>query len=187
VFVQAGSLKLDRTVRADAPNLIVNGSFESDDLSPWRLSSNSREPLPQATITRVQQGLYRDGCIRIQADDTEAMKNRVIKWTHPADKQVTAPGRYCLSYNVRVVGEGLVPHQDMGSFNSYLHVQQKGRPGGNLGQQASMLTTTGDRWIRRDLMLDVPEGVSPNVVSLQLHQATGMVLVDDVSLLPCEQ
>ncbi len=186
-FVNAGALILDRSVPANAPNLIAHGSFESDDLAPWRLSSNSREPLPEDTITRVQQGLYLDGCIRIRAGDTEAMKQRVIKWTHPTGKLVTVPGRYCLSYLVRVVDEGLVPHQDMGSFNSYLHVHQKGRPGGNLGQRPSMLTTTSDRWIRRDLIVDVPKGVSPSMVSLQLHQATGAVLVDDVSLLRCEE
>ena len=186
-FVKAGSLQVDRSVTANASNLITGGSFESDELLPWRLASNSREPLPEGTITRVPQGLYQDGCIRIHADDTEAMKKRVIKWTHPTGKQVTAPGRYCLSYHVRVLDDGLVPHTDMGSFNSYIHAQQKGGAGGNMGQRPSMLTGTGDRWIRRDQIVRLPEGATANMISLQLHQATGTVLLDDVSLLRCEE
>lgn len=180
-FVKAGSLVLDRTVGTGSANLIANGTFEKDDLQPWRVASNSRDPLPSDAVTRVEEGLYGDGCIRIRAEDDEAMKKRVIKWTHPTGKLVTAPGRYCLSYQVRVVGEGLVPHTDMGSFNSYIHT------GGNLGQRPSMLTATGDRWIRRDLVIDVPEGATPNMISLQLHQATGTVLLDNVSLLHCEE
>ena len=185
-FAKAGILYVDKSVRADAANLVTNGSFESDDLRPWRLASNSRDPLPEDTIKRVQEGLYQDGCIRIHADDTEAMKKRVIKWTYPTAKQMTAPGRCCLSYYVRVLGDGVVPHTDMGSFNSYVRVQQ-GSSGGNMGQQASILTTTGDRWIRRDLIVKVPEGAIASMISLQLHQATGTVLVDDVSLIRCEE
>ena len=129
----------------------------------------------------TRQGLHQDGCIRIHAADAEAMKQRVIKWTHPIGGVTTSPGRYCLSYNVRLVGQQLSPQRDMGSFNSYLHVQHNGRPGGNLGQRSSMLTPTGDRWIRQD----VPANVKPSMISLQLHQATGTVLLDNVSLLPC--
>ncbi len=186
-FFKAGALLVDRSVRASAANLITGGSFESDELLPWRLASNSREPLPEGTITRVQQGAYQDRCIRIHADDAAAMKTRVIKWTHPTGKLVAAPGRYCLSYHVRVLGDGLVPHTDMGSFNSYVHVQQKGGAGGNMGQRPSMLTGTGDRWIRRDQIVNLPEGATANMISLQLHQATGAVLLDDVSLLRCEE
>ena len=185
-FAKAGSLHLDRSVRADAANLVTNGSFESDDLQPWRLASNSRDPLPEDTIKCVRQGLYQDGCIRMHADNTEAMKKRVIKWTYPTAKLMTAPGWYCLSYQVRVLGAGLVPHTDMGSFNSYVRVQQ-GSSGGNMGQQASALTTTGDCWIRRDQIVKVPEGATASMISLQLHQATGTVLVDDVSLIRCQE
>ena len=184
-FVKAGILHVDRSVRADTANLVTNGSFESDDLRPWRLASNSRDPLPKDTIKRVQEGLYQDGCIRIHADDTELMKKRVIKWTFPTAKLMTVPGQYCLSYQVRVLEDGLVPRSDMGSFNSYLRLQQ-GNSGGNAGQQASILMSTGDRWIRRDQIIKVPDGVIPSMISLQLHQATGTVLVDDVSLLRCE-
>ncbi len=183
-FVKAGTLQLDQTVRADAANLITGGSFESDDLLPWRTSSNAREPLPEGAVTQVRQGIWQDGCIRFHADDSEAMTKRVIKWTYPMAK--AAPGRYCLSYYVRVVGEGLEPQTDMGSLNSYVRVQQKGGAGGNVGQRPSMLTTTHDQWIRRDLIVNLPLGMEPSMVSLQLHQACGTVLVDDVSLLRCE-
>ena len=70
----------------------------------------------------------------------------------------------------------------MGSFNSYLHVRSANKPGGNLGQRPSMITETGDRWMRREFVIDVPAGVSPTTLSLQLHRATGTVLVDNVSL-----
>ena len=184
-MAKAGALRFDRSVSADAPNLLTGGTFESEETSPWRLSANRSAPLPEGTIQRVRQGLHQDGCIQIHADDAEAMKQRVIKWTHPIGGVTTSPGRYCLSYNVRVVGKPLSPQQDMGSFNSYLHVQHNGKPGGNLGQRSSMLTTTGDRWIRQDFVIDVPANVKPSMISLQLHQATGTVLVDNVSLLPC--
>ena len=114
------------------------------------------------------------------------MKKRVIKWTYPVSDLVQSPGRYCLSYNVRVVGKRLSPQQEMGSFNSYLRIQQSAGAGTNLGQRPSMLTTTGDRWIRRDFVLDLPENWKASMLSLQLHQATGTVLVDDVSLLRCD-
>jgi hypothetical protein len=86
--------------------------------------------------------LRHDGCIRIHADNTEAMKQRV----------------------------------------SYLHAQQEGKSGGNVGQRSSMLTTTGDRWIRCDFMVSVPPNMTSTKISLQLRQTTSIVLVDDVSL-----
>ncbi len=186
-FAEAAVLWLDPAIEADAVNLIRSGSFETSELSPWRLSSNSGAALPADTVTQVNRGQWQDGCIQIQADDAEAMKTRVIKWTYPVGDAVAAPGRYWLSYSVRVVGEGLVPRHEMGSFNGYLHVRQNGRPGGNLGQRPSMLTTTGDRWIRCDVIVSVPPGVSPSMISLQLHRATGIVLLDNVSLVRCEQ
>ena len=186
LLAKAAVLQLDRSVRADPPNLLTDGTFESQDNLPWRLGSNSSDPLPDGAIQRVRQGLHQDWCIRIHSDDEETMRQRVIKWTHPLLGTVEAPGRYCLSYNVRVVGERLLPQQDMGSFNSYLHIQQNGKLAGNLGQRPSMLTTTGDRWIRRDLIMNVPANVKPSMLSLQLHQATGTVLLDNVSLIRCE-
>jgi hypothetical protein len=184
-MAKAGALRFDRSIAADAPNLLTGGAFDSEDTSPWRLGANRSVPLPQGTIQHVRQGLHRDGCIRIHADDAEAMKERVIKWMHPLGGAAASPGRYCLAYSVRVVGNPLSPQGGMGSFNSYLHIQRNGSPGGNLGQRPSVLTTTGNRWIRRDFVIDVPANVKPNMISLQLHQATGTVLVDSVSLLPC--
>ena len=185
-FAEAAVLWIDPAIEADAVNLVRSGSFDTSELSPWRLSSNSGAALPADAVAQVDRGQWQDGCIQIQAKDPEAMKTRVIKWTYPVGDAVAAPGRYCLSYSVRVVGEGLVPCHEMGSFNSYVHVRQKGRPGGNLGQRPSMLTTTGDRWIRSDLIVNVPPGVSPSMISLQLHQATGTVLLDNISLVRCE-
>ena len=187
LLTKAGVLKIDRTVPADAPNLLRNGDFEAEDNAPWRLASNSSDPLPKTALQHVRQGLRGDGCIQFHADDAEVMKRRVIKWTHPILGVAKASGRYCLSYDVRVVGQPLVPQQSIGSFNSYLHVQHEGKSGGNLGQRAFMLTSTGDRWIRRDLIVDVPENATPSMISLQLHQATGTVLVDNVSLLRCTE
>ncbi len=184
-MAKAGVLRFDRSVRAGAPNLLTGGTFASEETAPWRVSANRRDPLPEGTVERVRQGLHQDACIRIRADDAEAMKERVIKWTHPVAEVAESPGRYCLSYHVRVVGERLSPRSGMGSFNSYLHVQRNGRSGGNLGQRSSMLTTTGDRWGRQDFVVNVPPNVKPSMISLQLHQAAGTVLVDNVSLLPC--
>ena len=181
----AAVLHLDRGVRADAGNLLTGGDFESEDTTPWRLSTNRPDPAPDGTVTRVQTGRRGDWCMQLSAADPEMMKERVFKWTHPLQDIVTAPGRYCLSYEVRVVGRALKPGHAMGSFNSYLHITRNDKPGGNLGQRDSMVTSTGDRWVRRDVVVDVPADVVPSMVSLQLHRATGTVLIDNVRLVRC--
>ena len=175
-------LLFDKGVRVSAENLLTGGDFEADNTSPWRVSTNRREPVPEGTFQRVRQGRRGDWCMRIQADDAQAMRERVFKWTHPIGEIVQAPGTYVLSYEVRVVGGSLSPKDNMGSFNSYLHVQSAGKPGGNVGQRPSMITDTQDRWVRREFVIDVPPGVSPATLSLQLHRATGSVLVDNVCL-----
>ena len=175
-------LLFDKGVHAGAENLLTGGDFEAEDTAPWRVSTNRAEPVPDGTFQRVHRGRRGDWCMRIQAHDAEAMKERVFKWTHPIGEIVQAPGTYVLSYEVRVVGASLSPKDNMGSFNSYLHVRSGGKPGGNVGQRASMITDTGDRWVRREFVIDVPPGVSPTTLSLQLHHATGTVLVDNVCL-----
>jgi hypothetical protein len=66
-------------------------------------------------------------------------------------------------------------------------MSRDGKPGGNFGQRASMMTDTGDRWLRREFVIDVPPDASPSMLSLQLHRATGCVLVDNVCLLRAAQ
>ncbi len=177
-------LLFDRAIHADAPNLLTSGDFESEDTSPWRVSTNRPESVPDGTFARVRQSRRGDGCMRIQANDPDMMRSRVFKWTHPIHDIVHSPGKYALSYEVRVVESPLSPKDTMGSFNSYLHVRRGGSAGGNLGQRESMITDTGDRWLRREFVIDIPADVSPSVLSLQLHQATGTVLIDNVCLLP---
>ena len=183
----AAVLLLDERIAADAANLLPGGQFEDDEQTPWRVSSNSQEPLPEGAVQRVRLGRDGGACMQLRSDDPEAMATRVFKWTCPLPKTVVAPGSYCLSYDVRIVGPKLTPRDKMGSFNAYLHVTRDGKSGGNLGQADSMLLTTGDRWLRRDFVIDIPEHVVPTMVSLQLHRATGTVLLDNVSLLPCRR
>ena len=180
-------LLFEKGVSAKAPNLLTGGDFEAEDSKPWRVSTNRSDPVPEGTFQRVQQGRRGDWCMRIQAEDAEIMKERVFKWTHPIGDIVQAPGTYALSYEIRVVGRKLSAKHSMGSFNSYLHMQRDGKSGGNLGQRNSMTTNTGDRWVRREFVIDVPPGVSPSMLSLQLHRATGAVLVDNVCLLRCAE
>jgi len=182
-----GVLQLDPRVAAGAPNLLTNGRFEDEDPAPWHLTTNGKEPTPENTAQRVQLGRRGDWCVQLQADDKEAMKKRVFKWISPMPEGVVAPGTYCLSYEVRVVGRRLVPGDKSGSFNSYLHMNRNGKSGGNLGQRKAMLVTTGERWLRRDFVIDVPEHVTPSMISLQLHRATGTVLLDNVSLIRCQE
>lgn len=184
-LAEGAVLRFDRGVGTDAVNLIAGGDFEAENLAPWRMSANRPEPIPDGTFERIREGRRGDWCMRIRAEDAEVMQEQVLKWTHPIDEIVESPGKYVLSYEVRVVGAGLVPQDGMGSFNSYLHVRRGGQPGGNLGQRPSMLTASGDRWLRREFVIDVPPDVSPSVLSLQLHQATGIVLFDNVCLLRC--
>lgn len=180
-------LQLDAQVAAEAVNLLTNGRFETADLAPWKLTGNAKTEFPADTVQWVQQGLRGDGCVQLQGHDADAMKEGVYKWTYPLPNTVVAPGSYCLSYDVRVVDRHLVPRGDMGSFNGYLHVSRGGKPGGNLGQTPSVLVATDDRWLHRDFRIDVPAGVVPSMISLQLHHATGTVLLDNVSLLPCQE
>jgi hypothetical protein len=186
-MAEAAVLQFDPRVRADAANLVTNGRFEAEDLAPWRLSTNSKDPVPEDTVQRVEKGRRGDGCIQLQASDAEAMKQRVFKWTYPLPDTVVAPGTYCLSYEVRIPEKRLTPRGPMGSFNSYLHMQRNGKAGGNLGQSKSMLLDTGEGWLRRDFVIDVPANVTPSMISLQLHHATGTVLLDNVSLIRCQE
>ncbi|NOX55701.1 MAG: hypothetical protein GXP27_14925, partial [Planctomycetes bacterium] len=179
-------LQLRPIARADQPNLLKNGSFEREDLAPWRVSSNSRQPLPKGAVRRVREG--RDGgwCIRLESSDAQAMKKRVLKWTHPTHPASLPPGKYILSYDLRV--SQLTPRGPMGSFNSYLRVAPPNAPrsGRNLGQSESRFENSDLPWTRRELILTLPDGMQASMVSLQLHQATGTVWIDNVSLLRCE-
>ena len=109
-------LLLDKGVHAGVENLLTGGDFEAEGTAPWRVSTNRAEPIPDGTFERVRRGRRGDWCMRIQADDAEAMKERVFKWTHPIGEIVQAPGTYVLSYEVRVVGSGLAPKDNMGSL-----------------------------------------------------------------------
>lgn len=186
-LVKGAVLQLDPQIPATAPNLLVNGQFENGEMAPWKLSSNGQTEFPADTVQAVPLGLRGDGCIQIQATDAEVMKEGVCKWTYPLPDTVVAPGSYCLSYDVRVVDRHLVARGGMGSFNGYIHVTRDGKPGGNLGQPPSMLVATDDRWLHRDFRIDIPAGATPNMISLQLHHATGTVLLDNVSLLRCQE
>ena len=107
----------------------------------------------------------------------------MIKWTFPVRGKVK-PGTYCLAYDLKL--RALTPRAKMGSFNSYVHVTIGGKSGKNVGQQDSLLECKDLPWIRRDLILEIPEHTEPSMLSLQLHKATGTVWIDNVSLLPCE-
>jgi len=180
----AALVRLSPLVPADAGELLSGGAFEAADLKPWTASSNGGIKDPAAAITRVQEG--RDGgwCIKLAADDAELMKTGVLKWTCPVPAAVVAGGRYLLSYDVRV--EGLKPLSQMGSFNAYVHVRKNGQPGGNAGQQDSMITDATTPWLHREQLIVIPAGVEPSNVSLQLHNATGEVWLDNVSLMAIE-
>jgi hypothetical protein len=186
-LIQGALLQLDPRITAQAPNLLANGGFEQEDSAPWSSASNEGNDLPADAFQRVREGWGGDWCIQIQSDDAEAMRQRVFKWIHPLAANEIPPGNYCLSYDVRIVGRSLVARDKMGSFNAYMHVRRDNQPGGNVGQSAAMLSTTGDRWTRRDFILEVPADATPSMISLQLHRATGAVLVDNVSLIRCQE
>ncbi len=180
---QGGMLLLDRHFRADAQNLVRGGDFRTEAGSLWQISTNRSEPIPDGSVERVRSDRRGAWCTQLKATDREAMKERVLKWTYAIGDVVQSPGTYALSYEVRVVGTKVSPKHHTGGFNTYLHVRRGGKPGGNLGQRESTLSSTRDRWVRREFVIDVPPGVAPAMLSLQLHRATGTVLVDNVCLL----
>ena len=175
--VDAGAvLHLDRRVKARSRSLVVNGSFEGEGLDPWFLTSNSRDPVPDGTLSRVREGADGGWCVMLSGTDVDAMEKRVFKWLFPL-KEPGGPATYCLSYDVRL--ESLVPRGQMGSFNSYI------RTGRNVGQQQSILVSPRLPWRRRDFLLKLDVGETPSFLSLQLHRATGRAYVDNVSLIRC--
>ncbi|MBN2451922.1 MAG: right-handed parallel beta-helix repeat-containing protein [Lentisphaeria bacterium] len=169
----AAVLYLDPRFRADSPNLVQNGGFEREDLTPWTLGSNGGEALPKESLQRLQAGPDGTWCMVLRADDGEAMQERVIKWTHPL-VGLGAGGAYCLSYDIRT--ENLEPRGTMGSFNSYVRTAR------NAGQAESILTSRNMPWQRRDLVIELHEDETPLLLSLQLHRATGRVYLDNVVL-----
>ena len=176
--VDAGAvLQLDRRVGARSQNLVTNGAFEEEELEPWHLASNSRDPIPEGTLARVREGADGGWCVVLNGAGADTMSKRVFKWLFPL-QQPGGPATYCLSYDVRL--EDLAPRDQMGSFNSYI------RTGRNVGQQQSMLVSARLPWRRRDFLLDLDIGETPSFLSLQLHRATGRAYIDNVSLIRCE-
>lgn len=171
-------LHLDRRVKARSRNLVANGALEQEELTPWSLASNSRDPVPDGTLTRVRGGADGGWCVVLKGADADTMEKRVFKWLFPLDEP-GGPATYCLSYDIRL--EDLVPRGDMGSFNSYI------RTGRNVGQQQSVLVSPDMPWRRRDFLLELDAGETPSFLSLQLHRATGSAHIDNVSLVRCEE
>lgn len=172
-------LRLKPALPAAAPNRLTNGSFETD-LQPWTLSSNQKDPIPGMTVERVEEGIDGSWCVKYTATDAEAMKTRIQKLVCPIKDICLAGHTYLLSYDLRT--EGLTPQSGMGSFNAYLRVQKPGTAGANDGQQDTLITTKNLPWSHQETVIKVPEEAVSSILSLQLHQATGTVWVDRVSL-----
>ena len=180
---RAALLVLRPAALARAGNMLKNGSFESADLSAWRLTSNSREPIPKDAARRVREGRDAGWCVKLQCQNPALMKRRVFKWMQPLPPEL-APGRYSLSFDVRV--QGLTPRGPMGSFNAYMHVKRGGKSRANLGQQDGLIDQSNLPWTRKEIIVTTNKGDVLSMVSLQLHHATGTVWIDNVSLVRCQ-
>ncbi len=177
-------LLLRPTVLADATNLIQGGSFESPNLKPGRLTSNSRESIPKKVALRVREGRDCRWCLKLECLDAAVMSRRIFKWTYPVDASLPA-GQYVLAYDVRL--RGMTARAETGGFNSYIRVAKPDSAGRNLGQQESRLEMNNLPWTRREFILSISDEDKPSMLSLQLHNATGTVWIDNVSLRRCDE
>jgi len=180
---QAGTLALAPALPVTARNLLRNGDFESEDLTPWRKANNTGTVPDAMVVQRVQEGPDGGWCMKIECQDANLMKKGVLKWLH-ALGQDAGPGTYVLSYDMRV--QGLKPRGSMGSFNSYIRTSTGPKTGGNVGQREAAFSGSDLPWTRRDCVITIDKDARPTFVSLQLHKATGTVWIDNVSLLQCE-
>jgi hypothetical protein len=179
----AGELVLRPSCRADAENLLQGGDFESANLGRWEARNNKGKIAKSQIVRRVREGADGGWCVQIECADADLMKEGVLKWMHPLGKTV-GPGRYTLSYDLRV--ENLSPRGKPAMFCGYVRGQTGPKEGRNLGQMEHAFDGAELPWTRRDCLIEIPEGLQPSFVSLQLHRATGTAWVDNVSLLRCE-
>jgi hypothetical protein len=174
-----GRIAMASPVNADAPNMIQNGDFESEDLAPWTLANNSGKPIDAHLATRVQESIDGGWCIRLQCLDEDMQKTAILKWVQDVSDRVT-PGTYVLSFDVRI--DELQPQGKDGMFCAYVHTRKDGKPAGNRGQREYAITARSLPWTHRDCVIELPEGFDPSMVSLQLHRATGVIWIDNVAL-----
>jgi len=176
---RAGELIFRPVCRVSAKNLLRNGDFESENLKGWRATANRgttfKGGLP---LKRVREAANGGWCMKYECEDAELMKNGILKWIYSLGKD-KKPGKYVLSYDLRV--ESLKPRGKGGMFCGYVRTATK-----NEGQMEHAFSGRDLPWTRRDCVIEIPAGAKPGYVSLQLHKATGTVLIDNVALMRCE-
>ena len=174
-----GRLAVLPALSADSANLLDDGDFEVESSAHWRLSNNRGKTIEQHIAQRVREGVDGGWCMRLQCLDAELQKDAMLKWTQSVAGRVE-PGIYVLAYDVRI--DELKAQGADGMFCAYVHVRRGGKPGGNIGQREYAIRAAELPWTRRDCVLEIPAGVEPSMLSLQLHRATGVVWIDHVSL-----
>jgi hypothetical protein len=165
-----------------AATVLTNGDFEAEDLAPWYKTNNQAQDFAQQIAERVREGVDGGWCMKLACDDAELMKDAVLKWLHPLDRELGS-GTYVLSYDVRVAG--LQPRGGMGMTCSYIRTETEAGGGRNAGQREYGFTGADLPWTHRDMVIELEPEEFPTFLSLQLHKATGTVWFDNVSLVKC--
>ncbi|MCX7012617.1 MAG: right-handed parallel beta-helix repeat-containing protein [Candidatus Sumerlaeota bacterium] len=178
-FAEASGAASRPNARPTGPNLLKHGDFEGEDLKPWFTKSNEGELKPGQSVERVGEGQDGGWCVKIQCLDPALMKEGIVKWIHALDKSV-GPGLYVLAYDIRV--ENLNPQSANGMFCGYIRTVTGPGAGANAGQNDYAIHDSNLAWTRRECVIEIPAGAYGGFLALQLHQATGTVWVDNVSL-----
>jgi len=179
---EAGRLFATPPCSVSAATVLTNGDFEAEDLTPWYKTNNQEQDFAGQIAERVREGVDGGWCMKLASDDAELMKAAVLKWLHPLDRELWA-GTYVLSYDVRVAG--LEPRGGMGMVCSYIRTGTDAGGGRNAGQREYGFCGGDLPWTHRDMEIELAPEEFPTFLSLQLHNATGTVWFDNVTLVRC--
>jgi len=163
---EAGRLFVVPPCSVSAATVLTNGDFEAEDLAPWYKTNNQAQDFAQQIAERVREVVDGGWCMKLACDDAELMKDAVLKWLHPLDRELGS-GTYVLSYDVRVAG--LQPRGGMGMTCSYIRTETEAGGGRNGGQRDYGFTGADLPWTHRDMVIELePEEFPSSLLVLPL-------------------
>jgi|APSaa5957512622_1039677.scaffolds.fasta_scaffold06421_2 hypothetical protein len=189
-LAHAGDLLLRPACPAETPNLLRNGHFNVDDVSPWsdatwRLGGGA----PQANLIRPRDkgGAPGDRCMYIDSTEVAEMTKTVAVWQHPLPDDLPA-GNYLMTFDVR--------SQEVqgGAFISCLFQNDGGPQGARFetrdakvrheyqGMREYAIKHAWMPWTRRDCLVQLPEGAKARRAAIMRYCLAGHFWIDNVAL-----
>jgi hypothetical protein len=177
---------------SDAVNRLENpkldaGNDEPADWHPiwWGTSKEKNESDRDPKSLWVKEGPDGSRCFKITSADRGRMASRQGGWRQNVPSP--GPGRYLLRFDVKAEDLAIANPARGGSFSAYVHiVNRDGSHGRNLGADQATLRGGSFDWLRREVVIDVPQEAKKLTVIFQFQRMTGTVWIDNVQLIGFE-